>query len=228
MSILTQRFASRYYRGVRVSMNYTSRFLICICSFAALSLSACKEMGAKKLTSSSVDEKVDEKKDDATHGGAAAQGGARNLASTPQVASMSKACGRSKGTPFHDNQNFQGAGCATAFGLNTSGTGPDPIDNGKGAWGDNTKNRNIVGVSLPIPVINAYQAAHGSAHNICVEIFNPTNGKTIMAPIVDKGPATWTGNALDLTYKANQMLGGDGKDFMTYKIISGRQCSKSG
>lgn len=189
-----------------------------------LILTSCEEMGSKFQNLGRGDS-LDKSMGISLHG-ANKTGRAQALYRSPAVANLNQAC-RSKGTPLHDKNQFQGAGCSTVFGLSLSGK-IDSADNGKGAWGDYTRNKEIVGVSLPIPVIEAYQKVHGKAHHICVEVFNPKTGKTIVAPIVDKGPAEWTGNALDLTYKAAHLIGATGKDFMTYKIFPQKKCSTKG
>ncbi len=112
-------------------------------------------------------------------------------------------------------------GVATTFGYN------DPIDNGMGAWGDPTNNPDIVGVSLPVSVTKAYFGDPNKAHNALVEVVNPATGKTIQAPIVDKGPAEWViarqGPTIDLTEGARRELGAGGKTFVKYKIIGHEQ-----
>jgi hypothetical protein len=64
----------------------------------------------------------------------------------------------------------------------------------------------------------------GAAHKALVEVTNPATGKKIVAPIVDKGPASWVeardgSPAIDLTHGANSILGGDGKSPMQYRIL---------
>ena len=109
-------------------------------------------------------------------------------------------------------------GPATVFGMNLDGS-RDRQDNGVGAWGTRTDNTDIVGVSLPIKVIRDRFGKGDAAHGRLVEVVNPRTGATILAPIVDKGPAEWTGNALDLTHRAAHMLGSTGKDDMAYRIL---------
>ena len=109
------------------------------------------------------------------------------------------------------------SGVATTFGYN------DPIDNGIGAWGTRTNNPDIVGVSLPVSTTRAYFGDPNKAKDALVEVFNPSTGKTIQAPIVDKGPAEWVvarqGPTIDLTEGARRALGAGGKTPMQWKII---------
>lgn len=110
------------------------------------------------------------------------------------------------------------AALASEFGYN------DPEDSGVGAWGDDTNNPDVVGVSLPRHVLREAFGDEGAAHKALVEVTNPTTGKKIVAPILDKGPAAWVeardgSPAIDLTHGANSILGGDGKSPMQYRIL---------
>jgi hypothetical protein len=109
-------------------------------------------------------------------------------------------------------------GVATTFGYQ------DPQDGGTGAWGDNTNNADVVGVSLPRDVLRAHFGHEDAAHGAQVEVVNPATGAKLLAPIVDKGPSAEVerrdGNVIDLTHKANELLGGDGKTPMQWRILA--------
>lgn len=122
--------------------------------------------------------------------------------------------------PFADlipEKNRGTDGIATTFGYN------DPEDNGIGAWGDRTNNPDIVGVSLPRQVLRNHFGDENAAHGAMVEILNPDTGKSVVAPILDKGPADWVvdrqGPTIDLTHAANQAIGGTGKTQVKYRIL---------
>ena len=108
-------------------------------------------------------------------------------------------------------------GIATTFGYN------DREDNGIGAWGDRTDNPDIVGVSLNRRTLRNHFGDENLAHGAMVEVVNPTTGKSIIAPIVDKGPADWVvdrqGPTIDLTHAANALIGGSGKTPVNFRII---------
>lgn len=110
------------------------------------------------------------------------------------------------------------SGLASTFGYN------DPEDNGMGAWGDPTNNPDIVGVSVNAREARDYFGDEDKAHNALVEVVNPATGKTLQAPIVDKGPADWVinrqGPTVDLTEGARRALGASaGLTKIQYRII---------
>jgi len=106
---------------------------------------------------------------------------------------------------------------ATTFGYK------DPEDNGVGAWGDVTNRPDVHGVSLPIPVLKQQFGDPNKAHGQLVRVTNPETGQSIVAPIVDKGPADWVvarqGNTIDLTHATNAAIGGTGKTPVTYSFV---------
>jgi len=108
-----------------------------------------------------------------------------------------------------------GQGYATVFGLNPDGS-VDKADNGVGAFGANTRDPSLRGVSLPESALIAQFGSTAAAKGQMVSVTNPATGKTSRLPIVDIGPGESTGNALDLTYGAMKDLGGTGKDKMSY------------
>jgi hypothetical protein len=65
-----------------------------------------------------------------------------------------------------------------------------------------------------------------------VEVVNPETGKTIQAPIVDKGPADWViarqGPTIDLTEGARRELGAGGKTPMKWRILDDEEMLNSG
>jgi hypothetical protein len=112
---------------------------------------------------------------------------------------------------------------ATTFGYK------DPEDNGVGAWGDVTNRPDVHGVSLPIPVLKQQFGDPNKAHGQLVKVTNPETGQSIVAPIVDKGPADWVvarqGNTIDLTHATNAAIGGTGKTPVTYSFVGKKQQS---
>ena len=137
-----------------------------------------------------------------------------------------------------DDGSYTISGNATTFGLNPNtvvnadGTVDtkyiDKEDNGYGAFGYNTRDPKLVGASLPVEVLKQsigdytknpkiWSQIHNGEYKIAVT--NPKTGQTEVMNIVDSGPATWTGNAVDLTYGATKKLGFTGKDNASYKLI---------
>jgi hypothetical protein len=118
-------------------------------------------------------------------------------------------------------------GNATTFGLDYNSGDWDEQDNGKGAFGYNTRDPNLEGASLPISVIKSsigdytkdpkiYAAIKRGDYQ--VNVTGPDGTSRIMH-IVDAGPAEWTGNALDLTYKSSHDFNTNGKAKLGYQII---------
>ncbi len=106
---------------------------------------------------------------------------------------------------------------ATTFGFR------DPIDNGRGAWGDATNNPTILGAALPIATLREKFGDENKAHGRMVRVTNPATGQSITVPIVDKGPAEWViarqGPTIDLTHAATQAIGGTGKTPVTWEWV---------
>lgn len=113
-------------------------------------------------------------------------------------------------------------GQSTIFGHMLDGS-PDKEDNGVGAFGANTRDPNLQGASLPFATLDEYFGSHRNARDIGnarVIAYNPvTNQFSEPLPIVDKGPAKWTGNALDLTGAAGRSIGATGKDELLYMVL---------
>jgi hypothetical protein len=134
----------------------------------------------------------------------------------------------SHGSEFiSDTEHDRMVGAATTFGLDYDTAGPDPMDKGNGAFGANTADKNIEGASLPIAVIKnsigdyqsnpeVYNAIKRGDYKVAV---TNDQGVTKVVPIVDAGPAEWTGNAIDLTYRTSHDLGTNGKAKVGYQII---------
>lgn len=129
------------------------------------------------------------------------------------------------------------SGTATTFGLqpntvvNSDGTVDtkylDPGDKGWGAFGYNTRDPKLVGASLPVDVIKQsigdYTTDAGLIRqikdgNYKVVVTN-AKGQTETMPLVDAGPANWTGNLVDLTYGATKKLGLTGKDQVSVQLV---------
>jgi|GEM_PF-4738278 len=111
-------------------------------------------------------------------------------------------------------------GATTTFGRNLDGS-VDGQDNGQGAWGANTRDPNLLGVSLPISMLRAKYGDENAANGKMVEVVNPRTGQKATVPIVDKGPGEDTGNMMDLTYGLAKQLGSTGKDQFQMRFVDG-------
>jgi len=139
-----------------------------------------------------------------------------------QGSSTEKQTPLSLGSTPSSNPNDILRGPTTIFGHNLDGS-PDTQDNGIGAFGANTRDPNVEGVSLPFETLDQFFGSHRNANaikNAKVWVQNPKTGQTGTFPILDKGPAKWTGNALDLTGAAGRKLGSTGKDEMLFRILN--------
>ena len=100
-------------------------------------------------------------------------------------------------------------GRATIFGYRDSGdNGIGTAIPGTNGLRYNTNNPDIIGIAVPFKedggVRNAIYDGYKGGDLFLVQV--PGQPPAIM-PIVDNGPATWTGNASDFTYGAAQMNG---------------------
>jgi len=126
-------------------------------------------------------------------------------------------------SPNHDSIT----GRSTIFGLNYNGS-IDRTDNGEGYFGYNTRDKSLIGVSLPIPVVDQsignhrLQSVVKSIKNKEYTVHVIYGDKSIIAPIVDVGPAAWTGNAIDLTYGAVQALSIPDNSIVSYEILNSK------
>lgn len=131
------------------------------------------------------------------------------------------------GTAYPPNTVVVGE--ATMFGLNWDGS-RDKGDNGEGAWGAHTANKEIIGVSLPEGVLISTLGFSGTWKDNAVKVGKylgdnkvqvdvSRDGKSILADIVDAGPAGYTHNAIDLTYALAHSLSTNGKAIVSYSII---------
>lgn len=127
---------------------------------------------------------------------------------------------------------FIARGRQTVFGLNYDGS-IDKGDNGIGFFRDpvtgrpyDTQNPNLVGASLNVGIFNGtignrydknIQAAV-SKGQYKVQV-TTDDGKSLILPMVDNGPAGWTGNAIDLTKGATDALGIKDNSILNYQII---------
>lgn len=130
-------------------------------------------------------------------------------------------------------------GNATTFGLqpnalvNDDGTVDskyfDPQDKGETAFGFNSRDPNLRGVSLPIDVIKQsigdytrnpqiFNAIKNGQYKVAVT--NPQTGQVKIVNIVDAGPDQSTGNAIDVTYRTQIELGFNGKSPASFQIIA--------
>src|SRR5271165_6523079 len=131
-----------------------------------------------------------------------------------------------------DPSIYTGRGRQTVFGLNYDGS-LDQQDNGQGFFADpttgkpyNTRNPALVGASLNTGLFNGtigdrydpnIQAAV-SRGDYRVKIIKD-NGETATIPMVDSGPAGWTGNAVDLTKGAADMLHIRDNSVLYYQVV---------
>lgn len=108
----------------------------------------------------------------------------------------------------------------------------DPGDNSKGFYTDlstrlpyNTFSSELMGSSLPIPIIDHTIGYHGGAKTR-QEIeaghwmvwATGANRRTVVCKIVDIGPSVWTGHVLDLTFRPAHVLEIDGLAVVDYEI----------
>jgi hypothetical protein len=127
---------------------------------------------------------------------------------------------------------FIARGRQTIFGRNYDDS-VDQQDNGIGFFRDpvtgrpyDTRNPNLVGASLNVGIFNGtignrydknIQAAV-SKGNYKVQVTTDA-GKSLIMPMVDSGPAGWTGNSVDLTKGATDALGIKDNSVLSYQII---------
>src|SRR5271165_859733 len=97
----------------------------------------------------------------------------------------------------------------TIFALDWDGKTFDTGDNGKGAWGANTRDPSIVGVALPIVLVEkTFGNTEVSTLAGCqVQVYSQITQKEVMADIVDLGPSAWTHRLLDGTWGLHKALG---------------------
>lgn len=115
------------------------------------------------------------------------------------------------------------------------GGADDGMDSGMTASGVDTKgNPTILGVSLPMRLVlkhGTFDETAGSPiphlpWNLTVRVHSPTTGKSADAPLIDIGPAKWTGNAVDLSNQLVKILGltlAAGEYLLDYRILKGAQ-----
>jgi hypothetical protein len=117
-------------------------------------------------------------------------------------------------------------GKSTVFGLNYDGS-VDREDNGRGAFGYNTRDPLLVGVALPINMVKRTLKDYVTDPKVFKDIqdgkykvrVTTEDGRSIDAKIVDVGPAEWTGAAIDLTYGATKALGLNDNTNVSYQIL---------
>lgn len=97
----------------------------------------------------------------------------------------------------------------TIFALEWDGKTPDLGDNGKGAWGADTRNPALVGCALPIILLKDTLGGLSVDHikGFQVQVYSQVTQKEVMADIVDEGPAAWTHRLLDGTWGLHKALG---------------------
>ena len=97
----------------------------------------------------------------------------------------------------------------TIFGLNWDKS-IDKGDNGKGAWGANTRDEKLVGIALPILLIKDTFGSTDSSKikGFTVEVYSQLTQKTVASvDIVDLGPAARLHRLADGTYGLHATLG---------------------
>jgi hypothetical protein len=119
-------------------------------------------------------------------------------------------------------------GNGTTFGLNYDGSA-DPMDSGKdSAFGYTTSDKTLEGASLPVSVIKNSIGDYTTNPEIRdaikrgdykVAVTSADGNVTKVVPIVDAGPADWTGNSIDLTYRTSHDLNTNGKAKVGYRLI---------
>lgn len=120
-------------------------------------------------------------------------------------------------------------GNGTTFGLDYSTGEPDVADpNPTTAFDYNAHTKDQEGASLPISVINnsigdyqknshVFDAIKRGDYKVAVT--NEDGSITKVVPLIDAGPADWTGNAIDLTYKTAHDLNTGGKAKVGFQLI---------
>ena len=121
----------------------------------------------------------------------------------------------------------------------------DPMDSGETASGYPTKGHpNLMGCSLPMryegrhkatrvalggsPMprmpFGIYSNGRPNKAGAWVRVTNNDTGNTIVVPVIDLGPARWTGKGIDLTIAAFKALGGSlrqGVMDVSYRVLGG-------
>jgi hypothetical protein len=77
----------------------------------------------------------------------------------------------------------------------------------KGAWGDETHNKTLVGCALPIKVIHETFPGGKKPVGYRVRVFSQVTKKIVDAVICDKGPAVRVRRPIDGTYALHAALG---------------------
>ena len=125
-------------------------------------------------------------------------------------------------------------GQSTTFGLNYDGS-IDRTDNGRGAFGYNTRDPALVGASVNIPdmvrmfgpdIQNPNSQTFARVNQLVrngdlqVQVTDPKTGQTMQMPLVDMGPAASTGARLDLTHAASRIFRTQGKAVLGYRFVN--------
>jgi hypothetical protein len=129
-------------------------------------------------------------------------------------------------------------GNATTFGLNYDGS-IDTEDNGRGAFGYNTRDPRLVGASINVPEMmrmfpnDVWIGSDGEIHmserlrdagrngDLLVQVTDPRSGLSVRMPLVDIGPGRRTGARLDLTHAASHIFRTGGKSILAYRLVDG-------
>jgi hypothetical protein len=133
----------------------------------------------------------------------------------------------SLGAPYGDSYD-RIVGNGTTWGLDYDSGKDDAEDpNPTTAFGFNSHDKDIEGASLPISVIKNSIGDYENDPNIMAAIrrgdyklaVTNQDGLTKTVPLIDAGPAEWTGNAIDLTYKTAHDLNTGGKAKVGYQLL---------
>ena len=103
-------------------------------------------------------------------------------------------------------------GGMSIFGLNWDGSddeGDEEPDGTplKGAWGDVTHNKTVIGVALPITVGQKTFGSGAKPTGYTVYVYSMVTGELAKATVVDKGPAARVHRPIDGTYGLHNALG---------------------
>lgn len=127
-------------------------------------------------------------------------------------------------------------GWGTLFAINGGAKESGQEMNDYTAFGYNPYNSSVCIVSLPYKTVDKF---FGTNLNYCIQTKNVAcvlriksqlknraievvmikNGKRVILPLGDFGPAEWTGNAIDFTSCARKTLGATGKDLVKFRPL---------
>jgi hypothetical protein len=103
-------------------------------------------------------------------------------------------------------------GWMSIFGLNWDGSddqGDEQPDGTpmKGAWGDETHNKTVMGCALPIKTLQLTFGSTAKPSGYVVNVYSLVTQELKQAEILDKGPSVRVGKPIDGTYALHNSLG---------------------